>query len=85
MSKSEIVRLQVEIPKEQYAELQRLMQETGTRTIKDLTNNAFTLLKWAIKKRREGASIVAMNEKQKTFVELGMPILEVVIPDTETE
>ncbi|MDO8603994.1 MAG: hypothetical protein Q7K40_01100 [bacterium] len=85
MSKNGTIRLQVEMEKEGYAELQRLMKETGTRTMKELTNNAFTLLKWAIKKRKEGASIVAMNEKRKIYVELGMPILEVVIPNTETE
>ena len=81
MTKKNTVRLQVEMDKESYDELEKLMQETGTRTIKHFTNNAFTLLRWAIRKRREGKIIVAMDSNKGTYIELEMPILAVVVPD----
>ena len=77
MTKNGTVRIQIEIDKEKYDELQQLLEKTGTRTMKDFFNNAVTLLKWAIRKRSEGATIAAINEAQKTFVELEMPILDV--------
>ena len=83
MNTNKTILFQVEIDREQYTELQKLMQETGTRTIKHFTNNAFALLKWAIRKSREGSSIVAMNKELGTYIELEMPILEVIVPDTE--
>ena len=79
---SEMIRLQIEIDENQLKELERLQELTGLRTRKDLVNNALSLLKWAIKERARGCSIVSVNEEKKTFVELAMPCLDNVVPNT---
>jgi len=85
MAEKNKVRIQIELDREKYEELQKLLEKTGTRTMKDFFNNAITLLKWALKKRSEGALIVAMNEEQKSYVELEMPILEAAVRQVFTE
>lgn len=64
--------------KEKLQELESLMQECGIRTKKDLINNALTLFKWAVNKRKSGHEIVAVNPKSKRYVELDMPALSAV-------
>jgi hypothetical protein len=69
------MRLQMEITEQQSAHLENLIQNTGLSTKKDLFNNALTLLSWAIDEVRNGNTIAAVNEEQKLYRELNMPVL----------
>lgn len=70
-----MVRLQLDINERQLKELESLMQECDIRTKKDLFNNAITLLKWAVNKRKSGYQIVAVNSDTDNYIELEMPAL----------
>jgi hypothetical protein len=71
-----IVRLQIEIEEEDMEELEQLRERGGLRTKKELLNNAFTLLKWAVRERQRGCSIVSANQEEHIYRELHMPFLE---------
>ena len=73
-----IVRLQIEIEKEKLEELKSLMRDCGIRTKKDLFNNALTLFKWAVNKRKSGHEIMAVNTEDDHYVEFDMPSLSAV-------
>jgi metal-responsive CopG/Arc/MetJ family transcriptional regulator len=68
-------RIQFELPEEKVAELERLMDESGIKTRKDLLNNALMLLEMAIKERKEGRTLVSVDEKKNRYKEVLMPIL----------
>jgi hypothetical protein len=51
------------------------MDESGIKTRKDLLNNALMLLEMAIKERKEGRTLVSVDEKKNRFKEVLMPIL----------
>jgi hypothetical protein len=72
----DVVRLQVEINREQMDELEEIRELGGLRTKKELWDNAFTLLKWAAKEEAKGASIFSVNEDDGSYKELEMPFLE---------
>ena len=71
-----MVRIQLELPEDQVAELDELMRETKIRTRKDLFNNALTLFAWAVKEKKAGRIIAAIDESQNVVKELLMPALE---------
>ena len=68
-------RLQFELSAEKLAEFERLRQEGGFESRKDLLNNAVTLLKWAMKHAQQEHVIAAVDEKSKKYFELQMPFL----------
>lgn len=72
------VRFQIEIDENKLYELESLMRECGIRTKKDLINNALTLFKWAVNKRKSGHEITAVNFESKEYFELEMPALSAV-------
>ncbi|MGO9261052.1 MAG: hypothetical protein ACLQU1_32800 [Bryobacteraceae bacterium] len=78
-----MIRIQLDLPAEQVAELDRLMEETGIRTRKDLFNNALTLFEWAVKAKRAGNTIASIDEGGGRLKELLMPTLENVKPSTK--
>lgn len=53
-------------------ELKRL---TGSRTYKDLFNNALSLLDWAVQQRIQGRKIASMDTRNENWRELVMPAL----------
>jgi metal-responsive CopG/Arc/MetJ family transcriptional regulator len=71
-----MVRIQLDLPDEQVAELDERMAETKLRTRKDFFNNALTLFDWAIKQKKAGRVIAAIDESQDVVKELLMPALE---------
>lgn len=74
----EVVRIQFELSAARVKELEALMREIGVSTRKDLFNNALTLLEWAVKERRAGNSIASVDEHNKRYKELVMPVLSTV-------
>jgi len=78
-----MVRIQIDLPDEQVAALDGLMTETKIRTRKELFNNALTLFDWAVKQKRAGYVIAAIDQSQDVVKELLMPALETVSPHQE--
>lgn len=70
------VRLQFEIPMDRLEALDALMEEAGMKTRTELFNNATTLLRWAIRQRREGRAVASIDYDDNSFRELEMPIFE---------
>lgn len=76
--KSGLVRVQLDLPQAQVKELEFLMEQTGVSTRKDFINNALSLLVWAIKQKKQGRIIAAVDEDSKTYQEVIMPMLDYV-------
>ena len=72
----EIYKLQVELNMEQLAGLNELQDAGGLRTKKELLDNALTLLKWAVRQKRQGHLIISMNPETGAVRELEVPYLE---------
>ena len=60
------------------------MEEAGIKTRTELFNNAMTLLRWAIRQRREGRAVASIDFDTERFRELEMPIFENIQPSHET-
>ncbi len=58
--------------------LTALMQECGLPTKKAAVENALTIFAWAVKERKSGRSIAAVDEARKVYRELTMPALDAV-------
>jgi metal-responsive CopG/Arc/MetJ family transcriptional regulator len=71
------LRVQLDLPERQVAELDGLMKETGVATRKDFFNQALSLLIWAIKEKREGRIIASVDEAHKHYREVVMPALNI--------
>ncbi|MGC9947279.1 MAG: hypothetical protein ABSF64_12995 [Bryobacteraceae bacterium] len=55
------MRMNFELPEERVNELKALQAETGSDSMKELFNNALTMLEWAIKEVKHGNEIAAVN------------------------
>jgi hypothetical protein len=75
-----MVRVQLDLPEDVVKGLDELMLETNTSTRKDLFNNALTLFQWAVKAKRAGRIIAAIDEESGSAKEIVMPALESVSP-----
>jgi len=60
-----MVRIQLDLPEDQVAELDKLMEETRLTTRKDLFNNALTLFSWAVKAKKAGRVIASVDGNQR--------------------
>lgn len=69
------MRMNFEFPEERFQDLQQLRKDTNAESMKDLVNNAFTILEWAVNETKSGNEIAAVNEKEKTYRVLVMPLL----------
>jgi hypothetical protein len=70
------MRLQFEFSEDRIAELKHLKEETGAETLKELFNNALTILEWAIEEAKDGNEIAAVNEEGKAHRVFVTPLLE---------
>lgn len=71
-----MTRIQLELPEERLSELERLMEQTGITTKKDLLNSALTLFEWAVRERQAGRTIASVDEQNQRYKELVMTSLE---------
>ncbi|SFD03063.1 hypothetical protein [Collimonas sp. OK412] len=81
MSEETLTRIQFDLPDTKIADLDRIMSEGGIKTRKELFNNALSLLEWAIKQKKTGRIIAALDEKSESYRELSMPILDNIRSD----
>jgi len=65
-----------ELPEERVNELKQLQTDTGSESMKELFNNALTMLEWAIKEVKHGNEIAAVNEEEKVYRVFITPLLE---------
>jgi len=79
------MRLNLAFSEQRVGDLKRLLDETDTTTMKDLVNNAFTILEWAVDETNAGNEIAAVNEKKQVFRVLITPILQKVAKMREKE
>jgi hypothetical protein len=70
------IRLQIELSEDMIQELDRMVMETDLSTRKDLFNNAMSLLRWALEEVNAGRSIASVDEENKRYKELAMPIFD---------
>lgn len=68
-------RVQIDLPQMRVEALDRLAQEAGLATRKDLFNNALSMLEWAVKHVRQGHVIAAVDPQADRMIELHMPFL----------
>jgi len=80
-----MIRIQFELTDEKNRELEVLMTEVGIRTKKDFFNNALTLLEWALKERKAGRVIASVDDEEKRYKQILMPILENVAPNGQNQ
>jgi hypothetical protein len=81
------MRIQIEIDEKGAEFLQTLRKLTGVQTHKELFNNAITILNWAVQQKRAGRTVASLNEQDKNYKELSMPILDrvaVEVPVAQT-
>lgn len=81
----EMKRIQFELPEEKVAELEKLMEESGIKTRKDLLNNALMLLDMAIRERKAGRILVSVDEKKNRYKEALLPILSALDKEQSKE
>jgi hypothetical protein len=73
---AKLYKLQVELSDGQLEILNELQEAGDLRTKKELLDNAFTLLKWAVRQKREGNLIVSLNKETGAVRELEFPYLQ---------
>ncbi|MCI0558142.1 MAG: hypothetical protein MN733_06575 [Nitrososphaera sp.] len=67
-------KVQFELSSERLRELDALKDACRLETRKDLFNNALTLLEWVVSEYIKGRSIASVDENEKSYRELQMPI-----------
>lgn len=70
------MRLNFDFSDERVGDLKQFQAETGTESMKDLVNNALTLLEWAVKETEDGNEIAAVNAGNETYRVLVLPLLQ---------
>jgi hypothetical protein len=70
------MRLNFDFSDERVGDLKQLQAETGADSMKDLVNNALSLLEWAVKETRDGNEIAAVNEGDEIYRILVLPLLQ---------
>jgi hypothetical protein len=70
------MRLNLEISNSQMESLKALQERTAAGSMKDLVNNALTLLEWAVDETAKGNEIAAVNEDETTYRVLVTPLLQ---------
>ena len=69
------MRLNFEFTKEQVDQLNKLKLKTGVSSMKELFNNAFMMLDWAVDEVQEGREIAALAVEQDSYRIFVTPLL----------
>ena len=79
------MRLNFEFSEEQVNDLKTLQQKTGSATMKDLFNNAMSLLEWTVEETIKGNQIASISEDDKNYRVLVTPVLQRVAKQYQLE
>lgn len=74
--RKDLMRLNVDVSDAQMASLKELQKRTGASTIKELVNNALSMLDWAAEEIANGNEVAAVNERKETYRVLVNPLLQ---------
>ena len=69
------MRLNFELDESQMAEINALKKETGANSMKELFNNALTILDWAVEEVAQGKEIVAISPDEASHRVFITPLL----------
>lgn len=75
----EMTRIQFDLSEEKLRKLEDLMMQASIRTKKELIDNAFSLLAWAIRETAAGRVIASVDEQEQKYREIVLPVLENVV------
>jgi len=78
------MRLNFEFSEERVQDLKSLLERTKAETMKDLVNNALTILEWTVKETAAGNEIAAVNEEKQVYRVLITPILQGIAKKAES-
>ena len=70
------MRIQLEMNDDRVREIEKLMDDRGIKTKKDLFNNALSLFEWALGEIKAGKIIASVDEKQDKYKQVIMPVLQ---------
>lgn len=70
------MKIQLDFDAQGKEQLDSLLEQTDSKTYKDLFNSSLTLLRWAIEQRVHGRHIASVDENNQTYRELLMPAIE---------
>lgn len=73
-----VVRVQLDWTEDRVEALDALVKETQSGSRKNLLDQAFLLLVWAVEQRKKGREIMAIDEDRKEKRVLEMPTLSVI-------
>ena len=76
----DVQRIQFELPENRLEELEKLMKKAGILTKKELLNNALSLFEWVVQERERGHTIASVDEEEKRYRELVMPVFSNIRP-----
>ena len=69
------MKLQFEMDESAVSELESLRTRLGLTSIREVFDNAFALLAWAVKQKSNGRAIASLNPITQEYSELEMPAL----------
>jgi len=69
-----IVRIQLDVSEEKANEMDKIIEQSGVKSRRELFNLALSLLKWAIDQKKEGRIIASVDEKNDKYKELMLPV-----------
>jgi hypothetical protein len=72
---NELMNLGLEFSREREPDLKKLLSATGTAQLKDLVNDALTILEWSVREVMANNEIAAVNEDKQVYRVLIIPIL----------
>lgn len=79
----QVQRVQITMEDQALEVLDRMQKKAKIKTRADTVRQALGLLDWAIDKKEQGYSIVAVKEGSKVAKELSMPILDAIQRESE--
>lgn len=79
------MRLNFEFTEDHINDLKALQKKTGTSSMKELFNEALTILEWTIDETIAGNEIAALSEEDKNYRVLITPILKRVAKQHQRE
>jgi hypothetical protein len=79
------MRLNFEFSEERVQDLKALLAQTKADTMKDLVNNALTILEWTVNETEAGNEIAAVNEEKQVYRVLITPILQGIARKTKED
>lgn len=70
------MRIQFKVSEQQGAEINKLMERTGSTTRRELLTSALAVLRWVVDEKHNGNSISSISKDGSVHKELAMPVID---------